>query len=338
MKKKNKILAGLVLTGVLATSGIFFGCGGDKGGNDPLANTSDVYGFAGVTTSMLMANDNVNGAMVSALSTENPFGEIKAQLQTAITKTMDSYMNLFDSVAGGEKPVDVKVEDVQSPMTYYHKMTIIANMIDGQTTKCVLYYNETVKGDFSQKVNNPDDEKYKDVETLLTGEMTINNSGTPLYVKGVKEIDADGEVEVEFKAYATSDYNDNNVVIFKQGHEVEGGETEEEYSIKVVIGGITVHEFKFSLERDVNGKIEVEYEQTVNGQTIKFEVERESDKSLKIEAKNFLGHEIEVEVKVKSEVEGKYYYQYTITKIDDKDVTLYEMTFSGTTRDLAQQA
>ena len=39
MKKKKKILAGLVLTGVLATSGIFFGCGGDKGGNDPLANT-----------------------------------------------------------------------------------------------------------------------------------------------------------------------------------------------------------------------------------------------------------------------------------------------------------
>lgn len=334
MKKKNKILAGLVLTGVLATSGIFFGCGGDKGGNDPLANTSDVYGFAGVTTSMLMANDNVNGVMVSALSTENPFDEIKAQLQTAITETMDSYMNLFDSVAGGEKPVNVVNEKLED-QEYSHKLTVSASMIDGQTTKCVIYFNETLKNETDKEVDDTDDE---DQETVLVGKMYLNDSETALYVKGVKEIDADGEVEVEFKAYATSDYDDNNVVIFKQGHEVEGGETEEEYSIKVVVGGITVHEFKFSLERDVNGKIEVEYEQTVNGQTIEFEVERESDKSLKIEAKNFLGHEIEVEVKVKSEVEGKYYYQYTITKIDDKDVTLYEMTFSGTTRDLAQQA
>ena len=318
MKNKNKIIAGILLTGALASAGLGVGCGKNND-TKPLDSTTEVYAFAGATTGMLASDQNVQGAMMTALSANSgiDFETMKKQLDSVIGQTLDKYMEIFDSVSGGDKPVDVK--DQESDKTEYkHKLVVKTNTIDGQNNTCVIYFNETLT-DGSDVVDTDEEEQ----KTFLEGELYLNGSETPFYVKGEKEVDAkDGEIEVVFEASLVKGDNDNKV-IFKQEHEKdpEDGETEEEYSFEIVVGGKTMSEFSFSLERDEKGKIEVEYEYSnaYDGTKVKFEIEKTSKNTITIETKSFMGIELKLEVSVEKNPDNanQERYVYTLKKFGE---------------------
>ena len=318
MKKSKKIIAGLLISGILATSGALVGCGWQKP-TEPLASTTDVYGFASATTGMLMSNSAVTSqvATMALLSNEQTFStrsqldEIKSNISKLITGTLNEYMNMFDSIVGGNKPVNVEglVSDKQE---YKNKLVISVNTIDGTQNTCVLYYNETLLDTPNIEVEDTDEEEK---ETQLVGELFLNGSETSLYVEGKKEIDpGDGEVEVTFEAKFNKD-DDKNKVIFKQEREEKDGEIEEEYNFQIVVNGYST-EMSFSMERDAKGNIEVEYEHVIGDKVVSFEIEKISDTQLIIETRDFFGIELEINVTVKEGNDGEKQYVYSIPNLD----------------------
>lgn len=333
MKKSSKIFAGLLIGGVIASSGLLVGCGenpNDTTTTEPLSSTSEVYGFAGATTGMLMNNKTLQSAMVASMEmgandTSSTFDDLKKSLDAAITGTLDKYMDLFDSVVGGKTPVDV-VDGTSDKEEYKHKLTITVNSIDGNTTTCTLYFNETFSKDGSEVEDSDDTEE----ETVLEGELYLNDSKTPLYVSGKKEKDKD-EMEVSFEV-SLKKGDETHKVVFNQEREVgDDGEVEEEYVFQIVMGDYK-QEFSFEMERDLSGNIEVEYSQTIGDVEVSFEIEKTSDNSITIETKSFLGVELKINVKVEKSEDGtQERYVYTLEKLGSYPLT-EAVVFNGNWR------
>lgn len=317
MKKSSKILAGILIGGVLATSGALVGCGSDNSG-EPLSTTTEVYGFAGATTGMLLSNNDLASSMAASVGMQSGetvapgVDKIKEQIDNAITQTLDKYMDVFDSVVGGKKPVNV-VDGTSDKEEYKHKLTVTVNTINGESTSCVLYFNETLlDGD-----DDVDDSDKEERETKLEGELYLNGSETPLYIVGRKEIDTkDNEMEVTFEVRLSKE-DDTHKVVFKQEHEQKDGKTEVEYKFQIVMGKV-ITEFSFELEKDAKGNIEVEYEQVVGDVTISFEIEKKNNNTITIKTKDFMGVELELNVNVeKSEDNTQERYVYTLIKLGE---------------------
>lgn len=319
MKKGGKIFTGIVLGGVLALTGLsVMGCNGDKTDSTALKSTTEVYGFAGATTGLLASNKDVGAQMLMLSSGTKVEGqeleELKNTMRSAITETLDKYMNVFDSVVGGSKPVDV-TETISDKSEFKHKITITATSISGTSTTCVLYFNETLSSDTSVEIEDIDKEKR---ETKLSGELYVNGSATPLYVEGKRELE-DNEMEVTFEVKFNKEDN-NNKVVFKQEIEKENGKIEEEYEFEIVMGGIST-EFSFDFEKDSKGNLEVEYEQVIGGQTISFEIEKTANNEITIETEDFFGLELEIKVTKVNDDSGSHYV-YSIP-------TLGNLVFDG---------
>lgn len=305
MKKGGKIFTGIVLGGVLALTGLsVIGCNGDKTDSTALKNTTEVYGFAGATTGLLASNKDVATNMLTMSSVSKVEGQdledLKNTMCSAISDTLDKYMNVFDSVVGGSRPVDV--EEVTSDKDgYRHKMTITTKSIDGTETVCVLYFNETLSDDDSVEIEDINNEKR---ETKLVGELYVNGSETPLYVEGKRELE-DNEMEVTFEVKFNKEDN-NNKVVFKQEIEKKNGKIEEEYEFELVIGDVST-EFSFDFEKDAKGNLEVEYEQVIGGQTISFEIEKTANNEITIKTEDFFGLELEIKVTKVDDASGSHY-------------------------------
>ena len=114
MKNGKKLFAGLLIGGVVASAGLFAGCGGNPGESEVLSKNSDVYGFAGATTSMLASDDAVLTALSDAGASDvgDVYETLKTNLQTAINSTIDKYMAMFDTVVGGSSPITTTTEDL----------------------------------------------------------------------------------------------------------------------------------------------------------------------------------------------------------------------------------
>ena len=319
--KKNKLFAGILISGLIATASVgLSGCKGNSNTTD-FSSMTDVYGFAGMTTSLLATNQDVSTVMTStnSLSANTALDDIKTKIQDAISTSMDKYMSVFDSVVGDKQLVDVK-EITSDNSLYDHKLTIKIDTLDGTENTCEMYFNETLKSN-GDNVYDIDDEEH---ETLLEGEMYFNGSVTPLYLKGEKEIDLeDNEMEVTFKAMYNKN-DENNMIVFSQEKEKENGKIEEEYFFQIVVGGVTVNEFSFDIEKNNKAEIELEYEQIIAGQTISFEIEKTQNK-LTLETKDFFGQELKIEVSlVKDEVANTEHYLYSIPSL--------RLTFAGADR------
>ncbi|MBP3619521.1 MAG: hypothetical protein J6J24_02550 [Clostridia bacterium] len=313
MKNGKKIVAGILMGGLLASTGALVGCGSNPPADRTMENATDVYGFAGATTGMLMGNDSIQGAMIasssiSAMEDGDVFSELKNQIDTAISSTLDQYMGVFDSVVGGEKPVNV-VQSASDKMEYRHKLTITTTSIDGNEMTCILHFNETKNND-QDEVLVPNEEKGN---THIVGELYLNGSTTPFYVEGWREKDAqDNEMEFRFEARLNKN-SDLNMVSFEQEISNEGGEYEEEYKFTVTIGGVS-REFEFELEKSENGKIEVEYELEVGEHgKIAFDVEKTANDTITIKTSSLIpNQELEISVRVeRSQDQTQQRYIYT---------------------------
>ena len=322
MKKSKKFIGGVtgaLFACVIATSGLLAGCG-SKAPSEPLSTTTDVYAFAGATTGMMLgvapsssASSATTFSQMQALSAGDKAGDptIADKIKEAISSSLDKYMNVFDSVVGGKKPVDVKEETVEAGSAFSNKLSIKVSSIDGTVNTYTMYFNETLKSDPSQEVKDSDKEER---ETTLVGELYINDESSPLYIEGTKEIDqADGETEVTLEARFNKD-DDKNKVIFKQEHENKNGKVEEEYEFVLVINGIETS-MSFSMERDAKGNIEVEYEHKIGDYTANFEIEKKDNK-LVIETKDFFNTELEIVVTPKLDAENNKYYEYSIPSLN----------------------
>lgn len=301
--KGRKICAGLLIGGVIATAGVFAGCG-PKGDTELFSKTSDVYGFAGATTAMIMSDDTIGQTMAGA--TELP--SLKTLLQDSIQTTLDDYMNIFDSVVGGANPVETSVENGDFD-GYDHKMTITMSSIEGKNKSFVLYFNETLAQDDSFDIEDSDEEER---ETKLDGKLVVGDM--TFYVVGEKEIE-DGEIEVSFRASLTKG-DTKNYVEFSQEHSVENNKIKEEYKFEIYFGGELLTDFAFEMEKGKSGKIEVEYEQKVNSLTgephvISFQIEKTNNNEITIKTDNFF--DIPLEIKVTAVANGdQIKYNYSI--------------------------
>lgn len=308
MKKSGKICAGLLIGTVLASGGLLVGCNNGDGG-EPVSSTSDVVGVAAATTSMLASESAVSGAMVGSMNSVG--SDIKELIGEAISTTLDGYMDIFDSVIGGNKPVETVIAE-SDDVNYDHKMTITTTTIDGESREMVLYFNETLT-DGETKVDDIDEEER---ETLLDGKLVLEG-GTTLYVKGEKEVES-GETEMTFSASFVENNFDNRIE-FSQEHNIENGKTEEEYNVAVVIANQTVSEFTFDLEKTPSGKVKVEYEQQIGGATVAFEIEKTAANEITITVEEFFGLEgLEVKVVAETDIEtGKIQYKYSIPTLQN---------------------
>ena len=312
MKKGCKFFAGVLMGGLLASTVAMAGCGKTPADNRAMQSNTDVYGFASATTGMLMADDGIQGAMLagSAIQGESALDNLKSQFDSAISQTLDKYMGVFDAVVGEEKPTN-SVLSTSEKTEFRHKLTISATSIDGGGFSCVLHFNET-KNNGQNEVMNPNEES---VNTFLEGELYVNGSEIPLYVKGWKEVDAnDNESEFKLEARIIKD-SDLNMVKFEQEISNEKGEYEEEYTFELVFGGVS-KEFSFELEKNVNGKIEVEYELDfgTSGE-IAFEVEKTANDAITIKTNQLTGKELAITVKVEknaSQTQQRYVYTSTL--------------------------
>ena len=309
MKKNRKILAGLLMCGVLATGvGALAGCGG-KSNSEPLSNTTEVYGFAGATTAMLASDQTIGGQMLGANNTGTSLQE---NLETMISGTLDEYMNIFDSITGGKKPVDVRetaVEDEYKDQ-YNHKLTISVSSIDGVETNYTMYFNETLL-ESDEEVDDIDEEER---ETKLSGVLFVNDDrDQALYVTGKKEVeqeDGESEMEVEFTAsyFESGSERENNKIVFKQEKSVENGEVEEEYAFSIFVGGIET-QMNFDLERDTRGNIEVEYEYNVGNLKANFEIEKNRN-AMVLRTKGLLDSELVLNVTSESNPDNANQVRY----------------------------
>lgn len=312
MKKGSKICAGLLIGGVIATGGLLVGC--DGGGNPPsevLSSTSDVYGFAGATTSMLASNDAVAEALtVSADVAENPFVELENQLQSTIAQTLDKYMAMFDSMVGGANPVSTTTEDLTEG-EYAHKMTITMTSATGDSKTVYFYFNETLSN--GGQVEDSDEEEN---ETFIDGKLVAGD--LTLYVKGEKEVEA-GEVEVEFRVSVIKDDN-QNYIKFSQQHE----EDEEEYYFAIVRNGVVVTgtEFKLDLDKKSDGTIELEYEKEFAGTEFSYKITKTANNEITVTT-DMLGNALTIKI---SSVEdgGEMKYNYSVSVGD-----LFDFEFNG---------
>ncbi|MBE7076169.1 MAG: hypothetical protein E7375_03805 [Clostridiales bacterium] len=315
MKKLNKILAGVLMGGVIVSTAGLMGCGCSAGDASALKNNTDVYAFAGVSTSLLAAiPEEVSGVSTNSIgSSLNQIKEdLKIYMQTAISNTLDKYMSLFDSVVGGSAPMGVK-EQKSDKTGYAHKLKITMTPIEGDPYECIMYYNETLTEEGFQVENSDDEER----ETMLEGEMYLNGSETPIYLVGEKEVEED-EFEVNFKASLIKGDN-ANYIEFQQEKESERGEVEEEYSFTIVSNGIIMNEFSFEMERDQRKDLKIEYEQELGETRVSFEIEKKNNQ-LFIETQDFMGLELSVRVEKESTANG-YRYVYTIANLDNLTIT-----------------
>lgn len=300
MKNGKKLFAGLLIGGVVASAGLFAGCSGGNGDGEVLSKNSDVYGFAGATTSMLASNEAVAGALssVEGADLENYFETLKANLQNAITSTVDDYIQMFDTVVGGSSPVETTTEDVQGE--YAHKMTIKTKNSQGEERVVYFYFNETLT-DGGEKVEDSDDE---DRETLIDGKLVVGD--LTLYVSGEKEIE-NNETEIEFRV-STTKGDTQNYVKFSQEHEAG----EEEYNFVIVKNGqpIAGTNFSLDLEKNSDGSVTLEYENNINGSEASFEFTKTANNEITVKTHLF---ENDIVLKVKAiEEAGKVKYQYTV--------------------------
>ena len=299
MKNGRKICAGLLIGGVVASAGLFAGCGGDADA-EVLSKTSDVYGFAGATTSMLASDDAVINCLskVETNDVGDAFALLKSQLQTAITSSLDEYMGMFDTVVGGNNPVSTVTEDLQEG-EYAHKMTITTTNSKGDTRTVYFYFNETLTN--GTKVNDTDDE---DRETVIDGKLVAGD--LTLYVAGEKEVESN-ETEVEFRVSLTKN-DTQNYVKFSQEHE----NGEEEYYFAIVKNGtvLTGSEFKLDLEKNDDGSLDLEYESLVNGSEASFNIKKTANNQIQINT-NLFEHDLTIIVSAIQE-SGQVKYNYSI--------------------------
>lgn len=329
MKKGNKILAGILMCGVLATgAGMLAGCGGSNNDN---MTTTDIYGFAGVTTAVLANDKMISEQMVGANA--NAETSLNDQLSDTISNTLDKYMSVFDSIMGGKKPVNVVENDVEEDLAsvYDHKLTISTSYIDGNSAVYEMYFNETLMNDNNHKVHDSDREER---ETKLSGVMYIDGDHTnTLYIEGKKEIEA-GEMEIEFSAsiYQSGTERERNKVVFKQEVEREHGEVEEEYMFDIYVDG-QVSNFEFGLEKNRRGEVEVEYSQTIGSTQVNFEIEKERNRIV-LETMDFFGVELKLDVstEVNPDVANQVRYVYTVGR--DGGNGLVGRTFYGAWRNV----
>lgn len=301
MKKSSKVFAGILIGGVIASGGLFAGCGGGEGDTEVLSKTSDVYGFAGATTSMLASNDVVAEALTVSAETEisNPFAELETQLQSTISETLDEYMAMFDNVVGGTNPVSTTTETLTEG-EYAHKMTITMTSASGETRKVYFYFNETLSN--GDQVEDTDDEES---ETIIDGKLVAGD--LTLYVGGQKEVEGD-ETEVEFRVSVTKN-DTQNYIKFSQEHESD----EEEYHFVIVRNGAAVAgtEFTLDLDKHDDGTIELEYEKAYNGTEFSFKIEKTANNEISVKT-DMLGNALTIKI-ASVEEEGQMKYQYSVT-------------------------
>lgn len=334
MKKKSKILAGILMCGVLATGiGTLAGCGG-KNNSEPLSSTTDIYGFAGATTAMLASDQAIGGQMIGANNTNS---SLQKNLETMISGTLDKYMNIFDSITGGKKPVDVKETAVEDEFKnqYNHKLVISVGSIDGEETNYTMYFNETLL-DSDEEVDDIDEEER---ETKLSGVLFVNDDrDQALYVTGKKEVEQENdesEMEVEFVAsyFESGSERENDKIVFKQEKSIENGEVEEEYAFSIVVDGMET-QMNFDLERDTRGNIEVEYEYNVGNLNANFEIEKNRNLMI-LKTKGLLDNDIVLNVTSESNPENVNQVRYKYVLVGDYGDLESGLVINGAWRTIA---
>lgn len=289
MKKFKKTALCCAMALIFAgTTLVFAGCG-NSGKAKVFNNVTDLYGFAGATTALLL--DNASTTTVDSLAlTEDEIAKIGE---------INKNMNMLEGIIGGKKPVNVSVEETDNEV-YKHKLTIEINALSGKT-EMKMYYNETLLD--NEEIDIEDSDEEEEVESKLTGIIKIGEQ--EFAISGKKEVEGD-EVELEFEARI----NNGNYVKFKQ--ETELGEQEFSYELYDKDENL-LDKVEFELEIE-DEELEIEYKfLDSNSQIQKYKMEKlieNNVEKIKLSYTNN-GETTVVKITVEKQQE-KNYYVYNI--------------------------
>lgn len=331
---------------ILAVMFMFIGCKQDipsddfeatsKGTYQGLNNIEALYGMGSVTTSKLLAMENldvVKGAKLANTSGDNQGFDLPDAKTSAVevvqaqAEEFNQYFNMlsdFLDKADIKTTVEENKDQDEVVASYKFKLTITSKDEFGQDVTHVMYYSETQTANRETK-----NETY--LEFSVEGVLKLED--VYYYIAGMRssETEIDGkEEETEqtmwLKASLVKDDRSNYIIMeYENETENEGLTSEEEHSYKYstyVNGRVTeVTEVSFEAE---NNEVEYEMEITTGQTRTKYEIE-------KVQKGNVTY--LEVEYVVNNErgkfvivFDGTEYYQYKFTKdaSDDRRFDHYD--------------
>lgn len=266
MKKLFKLFATcFVCFCIMFTGGMLAGCG--KNASARLKTVKDMYGFASMTSAVLL--QNYESATAQSVAPQS--------LSYAdIVDAVDGNIEVFESIVGGKKPVNTRFVESDN-LDYAKKLVVNVNDITGDSTDLNFYFNETRLAGGQVLNDNPDSNKFS---TKITGIITMDGIAETISVSGQKLVEHD-ETEISIR-FVHGEYS----VEYTQ----ETEDDEQEFAYAIYYGGTCVKNFEFEMEVERN-EVEVEYHLEHGGQVYSFGVEQKTLNGIKIlEVSGYIGN------------------------------------------------
>lgn len=283
---------------------------------DDLTTAKAVYGFSAASAGMIISD--MNEAAPEQTTPEQTTPEQTTPEQTAPEQTtpeqttpeqgteaagnyeLDGYMTLVESLLsdGG-----FKIESRTSDRAEYTEMVVVTyrDMQNAQNSY-TMYYNQILT---EAEVDEDETEETYDI----TGIMLIDGAEYP--IRGEREVETEGresEVETEFRV----DISETEYILVEQSEEVDGGETEQEFSYSIYENRRLRERCTFEYEEE-QGETELKMTCLKDGaaQTLKFErVQRRGREVIRLKTGDGRQTRAYI-VEKKTDANGNAYYEYT---------------------------
>ena len=285
MKKRTKILAGIIAAAVIASTSILVVSCSNKNNNTTDFNSAFNHfaiGGIGLLSSYsgdtsTLANKRQNGAITQLTATSN---ELSASEKQQMLKNLAIAANMLN----GDM---VQSEAGESDRVEYQRYYLVtAKDLNGENKVYKFYYNS---------------EKTSDKNHLLNSESVERIEGIVVYnqieyeVIGERELE-EGEEETNF----TVKLDQSNYVTIEQ----ETENNEKEYSYTAYQNGVKVFESSVEYQAYKSGRVELTFEREQKGEEIEYNFEFYQENSQSF-----------VRVKYKKESTGKGYGEMAIIQV-----------------------
>ncbi len=236
---------------------LFTGCNETKA-SLKIKSTTDLYGLAAMTTGVYAAENSSGGSMV-----------VGGDYASKVVNQVDKYIDICDNIIGGKSPIKTEKQEVEADIAsergFTTKIVVTATDLTGKANY-TLYFKETDAVNKDIDVDDPDE---YELSTELNGVIIIDEQ--EIAIKGIKTVDEEGELELEFYAYLNAEKT--KFIVFEYEQETD----EKEYSYKIYNNGQLSEEFSFELEIE-NNMIETTLIITKDGDTSYFDIEQVTKK------------------------------------------------------------
>ncbi|MCD8041351.1 MAG: hypothetical protein LUF82_07535 [Clostridia bacterium] len=315
----KKILATLSIAAIMALGiGGLAACSGNNSqkGFASLDTDTEVYGFSAASAAMIISS--MNGSQTAEAQTAN-LAKNQLTAGTTVTdeetiNTLNSYMTLVENLLGSGGYTFT--EGTSDNSNYAVKLTISCGNLSGENFEYVMYYNETLVSEITEK-----DGTETETEQIYSVEGLIYIDGISYSLNGRKQTSTESDLfstETETEHQLTITLSETSYMKVEQEVSEEDGESEQEYKYSIYENNVLTESCSFEYEQE-KGETEIEMKQSTrnaNGvletQTFYFEKETEYGKEvIKIKVGSNTSAATYT-VSIETDESGNCYYVYTL--------------------------